>query len=421
PTRVAWTKSFDQDPACDDEHLELLVPHYEGVLITHPAKSLPEANMRWLEIGYPGVLAIPMIAYRCGAGEWTAVYTSLDTLGASLRVRAEGVKTSLELECPGACTFHRAHAATWQELARAVARAYDVRSTTVPLASRYKGHHFYVHQWVSAEGEPLRTDQPMDTLVAGLKHEDPSTIAYVYGIDPNGIDLRGEYFTEPGAVDKVKRLVAANPRISLFSWLNLRSYKYAVPPRGIDLPMTDDVHAMARLRKDGSVPGVEQFNFKSWEMCIASEAWEKSRWRELEKLVALGFKVIALDEFPIPSSEWRAIGCSAKNHLHKPDDFPDEARIVRAFVERMARYAHDHGVLISEEEPSAAYLPFISGYVDRISNPPDMYEGYAKTKGATVVPLFSTMFGQLATPYTDPNAKTPALPGWLPNVKVEGK
>jgi len=88
-------------------------------------------------------------------------------------------------------------------------------------------------------------------------------------------------------------------------------------------------------------------------------------------------------------------------------------------VKKLSEYARAHDVLLSEEEPSAAFLPFVSGYVDRIANPPAMYEIWQKVPSATVVPLFSTMFGDRTTPYTDPSPTKPVPRGWMTTTKIE--
>lgn len=146
--------------------------------------------------------------------------------------------------------------------------------------------------------------------------------------------------------------------------------------------------------------------------------WQASRMRELEKLVGLGFKVVALDEFPL-SATWDTHGCTSTHHLHRAADLEDESRITRDFVKKLSEYARAHDVLLSEEEPSAAFLPFVSGYVDRIANPPAMYEIWQKVPSATVVPLFSTMFGDRTTPYTDPSPTKPVPRGWMTTTKIE--
>jgi len=384
---------------------ELVIPFYEGVRA--PAGEIP-----WLEIPYPGVLSVPMIAFGSGA-DWNAIFAPLDALGTVLRIRGRDV----ELRCASACSFRTAHGASWEELARAVARAYDVHAESPPLASRYVAAHFYVRDWISQQGEPRRTAWTKDALRARLDREEPNVLEHVYGIDPGGIDLGGEYLREPSARAEAAAMIREHPRLAFFSWLNLRTYKFEIPATHAKLPMTPAVKAMARLGP-GGVRTSEQWGFRAWEMCLGSREWQASRMRELEKLVALGYRVIALDEFPIPIG-WEATGCTATNHLHRPGDFADEARVAREFVARIAAYARAHGVLLGAEEPSAALLPMISGYVDRLANPPAMYEIWQKVKGATPVPLFSTMFGDLATPYTDPSPSAPVPRGWITTTKIE--
>lgn len=73
--------------------------------------------------------------------------------------------------------------------------------------------------------------------------------------------------------------------------------------------------------------------------------------------------------------------------------------------------------MLTCEEPSAALLPYIAGYIDRQFNDcMDLYSMCRQNKGITTIPLFSTMFSDVATPYTDVDGKNPwRLPpeSWL--------
>jgi hypothetical protein len=397
PVTAHATTSHVVVPRSEEEE-ELVIPFYEGVRV-------PRRDAPMLEIPYPGVLATPMIIFGAG-DDWTAVYAPLDALGLIFRMR-DG---RIELSCPHACKLETVHGASWEEVAHAVAKAYDVHAQP-PLATRYTSQNFYVRDWISTEGEPRRTAWTRDALRARLDREPPDVIEHVYGIDPGGVDLAATYFREPAARAEAEAMIREHPWLSFFSWLNLRTYKYAIPATKT-LGVGPDVEAMAWRGKDGAMAESNQYVFESVVMCSASAEWQASRMRELEKLVGLGFKVVAMDEFPL-SATWDTHGCTSTHHLHRAGDLEDESRITRDFVAKLSDYARAHGVLLSEEEPSAAFLPFISGYVDRIANPPAMYEIWQKVPNASVVPLFSTMFGALVTPYTDPSPTKPVPSGWI--------
>jgi hypothetical protein len=385
-----------------------------------PARAMAAMATRRIELAYPGTLSMPLVGWRCGDGPWrAAISDSLERYGVVLRVRLVAELPELSLECAGPCRFVDITAGDdWRSLAPPLRAAWKPPAGPAPLAARYRELRYYVHKWLAPDSpdDPVRTDWTGEALVAEMQRQPPDAMIHVWGIDPGGNDLRGEYFGEPGAAQLARRVVAANPRAAHFTWLNLRSYKYAVPARGIDEAPSVEVRAMARLYPE--VNAIAQYTFKAWEMCLGSRGWQRSRMRQLERLVGLGYKVVALDEFPMPA-RWDVQGCRSSEHLHRAGDLADEWRVTIELVRRLARYAAAHGVLLSSEEPSAALLPFVSGYVDRIANrDPDVYAWFRKGTEDPAVPLFSTVFGDRMTPYTDLDPSGPLPRGWLPMRKV---
>jgi hypothetical protein len=153
-------------------------------------------------------------------------------------------------------------------------------------------------------------------------------------------------------------------------------------------------------------------------MCLGAEEWQRSRFEEMKKLIDLGFTVIAYDEFPT-SPKWGTEACRATNHSHRPNDFADEWSVSLDLVRRLSKYAHEHGVLLSSEEPSTMLFPFTSAYMDGTFNdPPDMYEPWQKSKAIERIPLFSTMFGAQLTPYTRIGGSPKPPKPWLVQEKV---
>jgi hypothetical protein len=419
-TRTAWVGSLSTGCAAAD--LELVIPFYEGIRMKPAAARLSAAQSEHLELAYPGPLSMPLVAWRCGAGTWTAV--TPDVLGeipVGLLLRTTGSDVEARLECFGTCTFREIHArGDWSAMAKAVAEAWHVAPPNPPLAKAYRRFHFFVRQWVANDAPPaLRSDWNAAALLERIRAEDARTISFVFGLDPNEVDLEGHYFWSDGAMAEAKALVAANRKVAQFHWLNLRSYKYAIPKLGIERTVPPEVRGAAKLYANGP-NDFSQYVFTALEMCLGASAWQKSRLAELEKLVALGFRLIAFDEFPT-SPKWGTDACRATNHLHRPNDFADEWRVSLDLVRRLSAYARGHGVLVSSEEPSTLLLPFTSGYMDGTFNdPPDMYEHWLKSAGTERITLFSTMFGDQITPYTRTNGSPKPPKGWLVQEKIPG-
>jgi hypothetical protein len=117
---------------------------------------------------------------------------------------------------------------------------------------------------------------------------------------PRGWDLAGQYFWWEGAREKAEQVIRANSRLAHLSWLNLRTWKRAIPRLGIERPITAEVQAMLKVYP-GTKPGEDHFSFKALDACLASPGWQRTRLDQLERLADTGFKVIQIDELPIPS------------------------------------------------------------------------------------------------------------------------
>ncbi|WP_394830955.1 hypothetical protein LVJ94_31050 [Pendulispora rubella] len=417
-TRSAWVRTVST--GCDAADLELVLPFYEGLRLKPATAALRAAKSEHLELAYPGPLSMPMVAWRCGEGAWTAVVPTKPTeTPAGLLLRTTGDELEVRLECFGSCTFQEvAERGPWSILATKVAEFWHLVAPNPTLASRYDRFHYFVRQWVANNSAPwLRSDWTASALERRMRDEGARTISFAFGLDPNEVDLEGHYFWSDGALAEVEALVRANPAVAQFRWLNLRTYKYAIPNLGIERPPPPEVRAAAKVYS-GGLHDFSQYVFKAMEMCLGAEEWQRSRFEEMKKLIDLGFKVIAFDEFPT-SPKWGTEACRATNHLHRPNDFGDEWRVALDLVRRLSAYAHEHGILLSSEEPSTMLFPFTSGYMDGTFNePPDMYEHWQKSKEAERIPLFSTMFGARLTPYTRVGGSPRPPRPWLVQEKM---
>ena len=397
---------------------ELVVPFYEGILIQQPRMALPEAGLARLQLAYPGPLSAPFVAWQNGVGNWTAIYsTRIDALPAQLEAAVEGGELEVSLSCPPPSTIDRLSVrGSWEQVVQAVRERWKVKGPEVRLADRFNRIDFYVHQWISPSTDPaLRVDWTIGRLQDAMRKTPEAVLVHVYGFDPAEIDLGGRCFWSDAALSRVKRVLAANPRVCHLAWLNLRTFKYDIPRLGFKEPLTPDVEAMAKLF-EGKTREDDGYAYKAIDMCLASERWQASRIRELDRLMDAGFKVIQLDEFPI-APVWNVAACQAKNHLHRPGDAVDEWSRSIAFVRELSDRAQKRGVLLTCEEPSAALLPYVSGYVDRQYNDSiDLYWMRRRSRRFRTIPVFSTMFEDLTTPYTDVDGAEPARepPGsWL--------
>ena len=405
------------------DRLQMLVPFYEGLEISGAPGALAEAGLSQFELGYPGALSAPFVAWRFGTGAWTVLYgQSIADVPVALDVKAGAAQVEVELKslAPGSLAKMEVKG-DWPAVAAALRKAWNPRAAHRALGRDFKQLHFYVHQWVADNGSPaLRTDWTIDALAQRMKAEDPATLVFDYGFDPGSVDLGGRYFWSQGARDGVRTVLQANPRVSHMAWLNLRTFKTAIPRLDLTAKLPPELQIATRQFPAGTRIDAGQWSFKSVDMCLASEPWQRSRISELDALADLGFKVVQLDEFPIPSL-WHVNACQAQGHLHKPNDAVDEWRRIMSFVAILSKKADERGIRLTCEEPSAALLPFVCGYVDRQYNQSiDLYAPWKKGKGIVPIPLFSTLFGDLATPYTDVEEaeeipKPPAR--WLINYK----
>lgn len=388
---------------------ELLVPFYEGMLVQQPLTALPEAGLEHLRLAYPGPLSAPFVAWQNGDDNWTAIYsTQLESLPAELDVAVESGKLGISLSCSSSTIEQLDVHGSWQKVVEAVRQRWKVKGPNVRLSDRFNRIDFYVHQWISPKVDPpVRVDWPIGQLQAAMKKTPATDLVQIYGFDPAGIDLGGKSFWSDSALNNVKRVIQANPKVSHLAWLNLRSFKYEIPRLRRQVAVTLQVQSMAKLF-DGKIREDDAYAYKSIDMCLASEGWQASRIRELDHLMDGGFKVIQLDEFPI-APVWNVAPCQATDHLHRPGDASDEWAKSIAFVKVLSERAQKRGVLLTCEEPSAALLPYISGYVDRQFNDSiDLYWMQHRSPRFKTLPIFSTMFGDLTTPYTDVDGADPA-------------
>src|SRR5262245_4937425 len=68
--RTAWVGTISA--GCPPSDLELVLPFYEGLRFEPAAAALREAKSEYLDLAYPGPLSMPLVAWRCGDGDWTA-------------------------------------------------------------------------------------------------------------------------------------------------------------------------------------------------------------------------------------------------------------------------------------------------------------------------------------------------------------
>jgi hypothetical protein len=376
---------------------ELLLPFYEGLRMPLPAREV--------ELVYPGPLSLPFAAWRCGE-EWSVVRASrLDALPVVLTLSHGRIR----LRCLASCALEELTVrGDWTAVADSLRRGWTQPLVQTPLAARFDDIRFYVHRWVDASGETI--DWQVDELVERMRSSPARSLVLVYGLDPANVDLRGEYLWSAEASEAARRIVSGNRGVSHLGWLNLRSYKHGIPAMGIDEEPSAAVMRDASAW-DGDAHRLDAYGYRAVEMCPAAAPWQASRFRELERLIATGYRVIQLDELPI-ATRWHAAACRATGHLHAPGDLAGEWRQTLALVRRLAEAAHRHGVLLTSEEPSAALLPYVAGYVDRQFNAePDVYGFWGGD--AVRVPLFSTIFAGVVTPYTDIDPVTTPPPGWL--------
>lgn len=408
------------------EALEIAIPFYEGIVVRNPVASLPQAGLGSFQLSYPGPLSAPFVAWRQGHGDWTVMYAdSLTRLPTALDVAVKGNEIQISLTAQIPCSIQQMTVnGSWESMARGVRRQWKVNASGVRLAERFDRINFYVNQWVSEKADPpLRVDWSVDQLKAEMQKLDARTLVHLYGIDPGGVDLGGKCLWSEGAEANAKQIIASNPNVSHLAWLNLRTMKTAIPRLKQTIAVTDQTRGMAKLF-DGHIRDDNNYSFAAIDMCLADERWQASRLREFDKLIALGFKVIQLDEFPLPPV-WHVAPCGAADHLHRPNDAADEWDKSIAFVKRLSERAAKHGVILTCEEPSAALLPYVGGYIDRQYNDSiDLYWMKDKTKSIETAPIFSTMFADVVTPYTDTDGPNPARnppAHWLQAHKILSK
>jgi hypothetical protein len=421
---TSWSRTLTAaDGPMDD--LTVVLPFYEGVRLDAAPATLLAIGQHHLRLAYPGVLSAPFVAWRFGAGPWEVA--RVEEAGASpAEVELQPSPGSLQVavrSLGGRAVRTARFEGDLGALARGLRGSWKVVGAGHPLAERFRRQHFYVHQHVpnrSKPGSSVRLDWELPALVEQMRHESPDTIQFVYGFDPSGIDLAGEYFWSEGALDRVRQVLGANRRLAHLNWLNLRTWKVGIPGLGITRPITREVQAMLKVYPGGTERG-KQFAFEALDACLASAQWQRSRLTQLDRLADLGFAVVQVDEFPIPRF-WHTAACQSAEHLHRPGDIADEWRQIDLFLGKLAARARQRRVLLTCEEPSMVMLPHVAGYIDRQFNDEiDLYKIFRKSPRAAPIPFFSMMFGELATPYTDTDQATPARrppSGWIEQDKI---
>ncbi len=408
------------------DKLEILVPFYEGILIRNPVSALPEVNLPRFQLAYPGTLSAPFIAWRFGDRAWSVLYAdSLSALPVALDVGMTLKDVQFRLTSCVPCAFKTLEVhGSWEVMARTLRGRWNVGKPRRRLSDDFDRISFYVHQFVADRDEPLCTGWTADRLAQEMRCVKPRTLVHVYGLDPSGVDLGGKYLWSKDAETTTRKVIGANSKVAHFAWLNLRSFKTAIPRLNLTAPVDQEVRKMAKVYPDGIRHG-ESYCFKTVEMCPASEGWQASRLRQIDRLVSFGFRVIQLDEFPIPCV-WHLEPCRSREHLHQPGDAADEWLKTLQLVAKLSERAEAKGVLLTCEEPCAALLPHFSGYIDRQfnANCDLIYAPWMKSRSIQPVPLFSTMFRDVVTPFTDVDdvelARTP--PGeWLQVHKVKAR
>jgi hypothetical protein len=135
-TRTAWVRTLSA--GCNAADLELVLPFYEGLRLKPASVALRAAKSESLELAYPGPLSMPLLAWRCGDAEWTAVIPAKPTEApARLLVRTTRDDLEARMECFGICTFQEVHArGPWNNIAAAVA---EVRLAPPLPARRPRG------------------------------------------------------------------------------------------------------------------------------------------------------------------------------------------------------------------------------------------------------------------------------------------
>jgi hypothetical protein len=419
-----WKRTLSKTDGRLDQ-LRLVIPFYEGLEIANPTSSLREAGLARFELAYPGALSAPFVAWTFGGNHWTAVYVErLDALPVAINVKATDVGVEIALKCYTTSAYRVIKVdGDWRKLAKALRGAWHVKLRRQPIAKQFTKLNFYVNRWVSQDQAPhLRQDWTVEQLVDRMKRESPDTVQFVYGYDPHGCDLGGKYLWYKDAEADFRRILLANPVLAHFSWLNLRTYKTGIPALDLHEPLSDEARTSAKIYATGTNSSTGVCNVI--DMCPASEGWQKSRLEQFDRIVSLGFRFIQLDEFPIPAF-WHVNPCLARNHLHKSGDVVDEWRWTLELVRALATRANTHGVVLTSEEPSAALLPYVSGYIDRqFNNSIDLYAPWKKSRSVKPIPFFSSMFGDICTPYTDVDDTEPAREppfGWLKQHKIWAK
>jgi hypothetical protein len=326
---------------------------------------------------------------------------SVTALPIELRVKVSEEKAAFEFRTQAKCYFRRLEGrGDWRSVLGPLRKVWEFYPIRAPLGRVFRAMESY-----ELTGPGAWTPAG---LAAHLRSADPAALQWARGLAPGTAA-----FWPDEALAKLRAIAAANRELCHLAELDLRGCPAA---RG-------DAEAPEALRRaaKGLGPGAARGG-GPLEMCLAAEAWQRSRFEQLERLAAAGVKVIQLSGFP-RGTPGPAAPCFAEGHAHRPGDLAGEWQEVLKFLARLAAHAEELKVSLTCDGPSAALLPFVCGYLDRQHNPgAQEYAPWTRSAGVTPVPFFSAAFGGHVTPYTEPLDPDPArkLPGgWLANQRVD--
>ncbi len=425
---LTWSKTISAED-CQSQNLKLLVPFYEGIEITDPQVMFRKLKTHHIDLMYPGTLSMPFFAWQCESSQNTWNYVavrnfqnSVSLLSLKWQETAEGDGAFVtSLACKGNCSFFEGRSQqSFSQLKNPLRQEWSLKSPFEPLSKHFDRLHFYVHEWITNDpNNRLQMNWSIPDLVSLMQKDTDSenkAIHFVWGLFPGNADLGGVPFFNPESTRKAREILAANPRRAHLAWLNLRTNKFSIPALGLEVPEEQRLLSAAKLHRSG-LKEQDQYTFRWVEMCTGAKAWQEFRLEQFERLVDLGFKVIQLDEFPL-SYTWGDEPCFAEDHDHKPGSSHAEWQAAQSLLRRIAERAKEHGVFLTTEEPSMVTLPYTSGYIDRIANDePDIYGFWTSTGKVRPVPLFSSIFGDVVTPYSDIDPERDLPEGWLKMTK----
>jgi hypothetical protein len=384
------------------EQLEIVLPLHEGLRITSAPQTLREIGLTEFALSYPGALSAPVIAWRFGSGPCAALAAeSVTALPVELHVKVSKEKAGFEFRTQASSYWRRVQGrGDWRSVIGPLRKVWEFHPIRAPLGRTSRAMQSY-----ELAGPRAWTTEH---LADHLKSADPTALHWVRGLVPPPAA-----FWPDQALAKARRILEANRELRHVAELDLRY----CPAAGGGAESPEALRRAAKglasgaARRDGPL-----------EMCLAAEVWQRSRIGQLERLAAAGFKVIQLSEFP-RGAPGLVEPCRAEGHAHRPGDAADEWREVFRFLARLAARAEELKVSLTCDEPCAALLPFVCGYLDRQQDSRTQdYAPWTRHAAVTAVPFFSAVFGDHASAYTEPLDPDPArkLPGgWLANQRAD--